>query len=114
MSGLARLWRDHRLALLAFVAAGLLTLAFAVRFLAFTLYWSDPDNLARHPEGWMTPGYVARSWGIPREALRTALALPAGSGTPPTLAQIARDRGQPLAEFLAEVEALLPGLAVAP
>jgi len=111
MTALGRLWRNHRLALLAFLAAAALTLFFAVRLIVSTVYWMQPEQQDRAPEGWMTPGYVARSWDVPRDALRDALALPETAGHPPTLAEIARGRDQPLPEFLDEVAAALAGLA---
>lgn len=101
MTALARLWRHHRGALLLFAAAVALTLFFAARFVAFGIYWADPAHRDRSPEGWMTPGYLARSWDLPREALRDLLALPETEGKPPTLAEIARTRGEPLDAFLA-------------
>ncbi len=110
MTALARLWRNHRLALLAFLAAAALTLFFAVRLVVFSVYWMHPAQQDRAPEGWMTPGYVARSWDVPRAALRGALDLPEAAGRPPTLAEIARDRGQPLPDLLEEVAAALAGL----
>lgn len=110
MTALARLWRTHRIALLAFVAALAVTLFFAARLVFFTVYWTDPAHRDRHPEGWMTPGYLAKSWHVPREALGEALSLPPAEGRPPTLAEIAAERGQPVAAFLTEVEAILARL----
>lgn len=110
MTALARLWRHHRAALLLFAAAAALTLFFAARFLVFGLYWADPAHRDGAPEGWMTPGYLARSWDLPREALRDLLALPEAEGKPPTLAEIARDRGEPLDAFLAGLHADLDRL----
>lgn len=113
MTVLARLWREHRALLLAFSLAAALTLFFAVRFVVFTVYWADPAHRERQPEGWMTPGYIARSWDVSRDDLRAALDLPA-EGKPPTLAQIARDRGEPLPAFLDEVAQVLAGLKASP
>lgn len=113
MTALARLWREHRAALLLFAGAAVLTLFFAVRFVAFGLYWADPAHRDRAPEGWMTPGYLARSWDLPRDALRDLLALPEAEGKPPTLAEIARDRGEPLDAFLATLRADLDRLKAA-
>ena len=103
MTALARLWRHHRAALMLFAVAAALTLVFAVRFVAFGIYWADPAHRDRAPEGWMTPGYLSRSWDLPRETLRELLALPEAEGRPPTLAEIARDRGEPLDAFLADL-----------
>lgn len=110
MTALGRLWRHHRGALLLFVAAAALTLFFALRFVAFGLYWADPAHRDRAPEGWMTPGYLSRSWDLPRAALRDLLDLPEADGAPPTLADIARARGEPLEAFLAALRADLDRL----
>lgn len=107
MSVLARLWRGHRSAFLAFLAAAAVTLFFAVRLFVFALYWADPTHRDQHPAGWMTPGYVARSWQVPRDDLVGALGLLPESGRPRTLAEIAAARGAPVEAVLAEVEAAL-------
>lgn len=107
MTGLARLWRDHRVPLVAFVLAVLLMLFFAGRLVVFTVYWADPAHHELRPEGWMTPGYLARSWDLPRDAVAEALDITPTPGKPPTLADIAAERGQTLDAFLAEVRAIL-------
>ena len=103
MSGLRLLWREHRIALMAFLVAIAVTLFFAARFVAFTLYWSDPAHRNQAPEGWMTPGYVARSWQVPREDLFLELDLPTKPDRPRPLADIAAERGVPLPVLLDEV-----------
>lgn len=113
MTALSRLWRHHRLALVAFALAAGVTLFFAVRLIVFSVYWADPAHRESLPEGWMTPGYVARSWHVSRDALRQALDLPDFAGHPPTLAEIAQARGEPLPDFLAEVSAALDALQAA-
>jgi hypothetical protein len=107
---LAQLWRDHRAALLAFLTALAITLFFAVRFLSFALYWSDPAHRNQVPEAWMTPGYVARSWHIPREAFLRALDLPPKSDPPRSFEDIAKDRGIPVTTLLGEVAAAITAL----
>ncbi len=110
MTAFGHLWREHRIALLAFVAALVLAVFFGLRLIVFTIYWSDPAHLNQHPEGWMTLGYIARSWDVPREELRAALGLAAEDGRPRALAEIARSRGMPLPDLIAEVEAALRAL----
>ena len=110
MSALARLWQGHRAVVLAFLAAAAITLFFAVRLVVFALYWSDPAHRDQHPAGWMTPGYVARSWQVPRDDLVGALGLAPEPGRPRTLAEIAAARGAPVEAVLAEVEAALAEL----
>ena len=107
MSVLGRLWRDHRIALLAFVAAVFITLFFAVRLVISGVYWADPTHRDQVPEGWMTPGYVARSWHIPRGALLAELNLPPTSNRPHSFEEIAETRGVPLSQVLGEVSAAI-------
>lgn len=83
--------------------------AFAVRLMVFTIYWADPAHRNQQIEGWMTPGYVARSWDIEPEVLRAALPPPpdAWPGAHPTLAQIAEDRGIALPDLIAALQATI-------
>jgi hypothetical protein len=110
MKALAQLWQDHRLALLAFVASLLLVVFFAVRFVGFAIYWSDPAHAQVQPQGWMTPGYVARSWQVPKADLARELGLVPAAGRAPTLAEIAAARGITEAGLLAEVAAAIARL----
>lgn len=105
------LWRRHRLLLIAFVFAAALTLFFAARFTFFVMYWSDPAHRDQPLQGWMTIGYIAHSYDVPREALADALGLvPPEKGKRPTLDMLARDRGMTAAEFQAEIEATIERL----
>lgn len=107
MGRLAHLWAHHRLALLGFVAATLLTLFFAGRMVVFSLYWADPAHRNQPVEGWMTPGYVAHSWHIDPGALGQALGIAPEPGRRRTLEQIAAERGIPPEALIAQVEALI-------
>jgi len=104
---LKTLWQHHRWALLAFAAAVCLTLFFAVRTVVFTLYWADPAHRQQTPEAWMTPRYIALSWGLEPQEVATALNVTMQTGKRPSLADIATSRGVPLSQVLAEVNALL-------
>jgi hypothetical protein len=110
---LADLWKTNRTALVAFGLALALTLFFAVRATVFAVYWADPSRHDLQPEAWMTPRYVAYSWRVDPDALREALGVVATPGRPRTLAEIAEERGIPVAalmtEVLAAVEALQAG-----
>lgn len=106
----ARLWRNHRTAFLAFAVAFAVTLFFTGRLVFFIAYWSDPDHRDQVPEGWMTPGYVARSWQVPREAVFDALGLPGRPEAPLTLRDIAEARGIALETLLDEVSATILAL----
>lgn len=107
MSALGRLWREHRLVLLAFAAAVAVTLFFALRTAVFWIYWSDPARRDLAIEGWMTPGYVARSWRVEGAVIAEALGLGPGEAHGRTLGEIAAARGVPLAELEAAVAAAI-------
>ncbi len=105
MKRAAILWREHRVLLLAFLAASALALFFAARFAFYVIYWSAPEHRDQPIETWMTIGYIARSYDLPREALADALGVgPPGGGRRPTVEQLARERGVTPEEFRAEIE----------
>lgn len=102
---MVRVFRRHPLAVSVLVLALLLALFFAGRFTLRAIHF------AQHREepvaGWMTVGYVGRSWGFdPREIDRIA-GLPLPEGRPSTLEEIAKARGVPVSQVVAEVEAAL-------
>lgn len=91
---LTYLWQQHRLALLAFATALLLTVFFGVKSVSQFIYWNDPQHQDQALAGWMTPRYVARSYDVPPEVVQGAFALDAGA--PPrriSLETLAAERG---------------------
>ena len=106
-------WRRHRALMLGFVLAAALVVFFAVRLISSALFWADPDHRRVTPEGWMTPGFVARSWHVPREAIPDLFGLPPEALKGRTLAQIAAARGEPLPDFLSSLRAALDRAAEA-
>ncbi|MBW8318069.1 MAG: hypothetical protein K0M47_01450 [Rhizobium sp.] len=114
MKALSILWQRHRLLLGAFLGATLIALYFASRFLLSVLYWSDPAHRNQPLEGWMTIGYVAHSYDVPRDRLVELLGLQPPDDPDrkarPTLERIARDRGQPLETFENDIEVAIARL----
>lgn len=111
VSALAYLWAHHRPAVVGLTLALAVALVFAVRLAVFTIYWSDPAHREQAIEGWMTPGYIARSWEVEPDVIRDALPLPS-DGTAdwrPTLDTIAQGQGMPLPDLIADVEAAIAG-----
>lgn len=110
MSRLLALWRARPVLTSAFLLACAVTLFFAGRFAVYTIYWATHSEVPVEP--WMTVGYVARSWGLdPRELDAAAgLPLPEAKGRPQPLAEIAADRGVPVAEVIAQVETAIAAL----
>ncbi len=96
------------------VATALLALALAATVLfgvRSALFWVDRHNrIAREQPvaAWMTPGYVAHSWHLPREVVIEALALDPKTKPPrETLSDIARERGVPVETLIEALEAAI-------
>ncbi|MEF2071793.1 hypothetical protein [Consotaella aegiceratis] len=118
MRTLSRLWHEHRLASVVFLAALGVAVFFAVRIVVLSLYWhaywSDPRHIDQPLEPWMTVGYVAHSYDVPPDRLADVVGLQHGErrrqGRPLTLRDIADDRGITFdalnAEFAAALERL--------
>jgi hypothetical protein len=107
---LRQLWRARPILTSAFLLACAVTLFFAGFTVTRAVYWA---NHREEPvSAWMTVGYIGRSWGLdPREIDAVAgLPVPEERGHPLTLTEIARDRGVPVTEIIAEVEAAIATL----
>jgi hypothetical protein len=102
------LWRRHPILTLAFGVAVALSVFFATRLVGRMIYWSDPTHQNQSIEGWMTPFYIARSWGVDP----AALGLPLTHGQP--LIKIAKDQGVPLDVIIDQVTQALTQLKPAP
>lgn len=68
---------------------------FGVRTVAFWVYWQDPAHRQQQIEPWMSPGYVAHSWQVPRRVVTGAIGLAdrPPKGGPRSLSDIAEERG---------------------
>jgi hypothetical protein len=99
------LWQRQPVVLSAFLIAAALALFFAVRAVSGAIYWATHSDEA--VKGWMTPGYVERSWDLPRKTLAGPLDLkPLEPGQhPQNLRELALARGMTEAEMIALVEA---------
>lgn len=106
MKRLGVLVRTHPLTSAAFALALLLTIFFAVRTAAFAIYWSDPAHRDHAIRGWMTPGYVAHSWSVPRDLMLEAIG-PLPDVRRPTLNEIAADQNVDLATLVQRIEAAI-------
>ncbi|KFE34635.1 hypothetical protein [Thioclava atlantica] len=112
MSKLRYLWAHHRVAAIGFALALLLALFFTGRLMNRAVYWSDPAHRDQMPEAWMTPRYLARSWDLPVETVTALLAPPDARDLVtegrPTLERIAKAKGRPVADLIADLAAALP------
>jgi hypothetical protein len=104
MRRLARAWHTHPRLLSAFVVALAVTLVFASRMVFFTIYWADPSHRDQSVKSWMPPGYIARSWDIPREALFDSLGEVLHPGQRQTLEQVSQRTGIPLPTLTRMIE----------
>lgn len=115
MKALRRLWREQRGPLIAFVLAAGLCAFFGGRIVIRTIYWANPEHHRQAPEGWMTPGYIARSWRLRIEDVDAVLGIENGPELvgegPPTLERIARRLDVPLADLIDRLEMVLPDIA---
>ncbi len=104
------LWRARPWLSSAFLLACAVTLFFLLRLVVQTVYWQTHQQVPVQP--WMTVGYIARSWDLDPRALdaKAGLPLPEVKGHPQPLIEIARDRGVPVADIIAEVEAAVAAL----
>lgn len=102
-----RLWRNRPLLTTAFLLACAATLFFSGRFVVQTVYWANHQEVPVRP--WMTVGYIARSWGLEPMALdlEAGLPLPEVKGHPQPLSEIAKERGVPVEDVIAAVEAAI-------
>ena len=98
-------WAKAPLLLSAFAIALGLTVFFGVRFITDAIYWSDPRHQDQPLAGWMTPGYVAMSWDIPRDVMHEMLPPPPDQRGRHRLDQIAEDRSIALSVLITQIEA---------
>ncbi|MCA8867550.1 MAG: hypothetical protein KDA67_02785 [Rhodobacteraceae bacterium] len=96
MARLRHLWQHHKGLVLAFGLAAAVTLFFAVRFLAFYIYWQDPAHHQQPLEPWMTPRYVAWSYDLPLAEVTAMLGISETPSFRPTLSRLAREQGVPV------------------
>jgi len=115
MSLLRRLWREQRLVLVAFLVASALALFFGGRIVVRGIYWANPAHHRQLPEAWMTPGYIARSWHLPPEAVDAAIGVEDSRNLfengPPTLERIAAQQHVSATDLIGRLEAVLPEIA---
>lgn len=88
-----------------FVLALALTVVFGLRLALSTYYWSSHRD--RAIEAWMPVGYVARSWGVPRELLSAAIGIDPASSPRQSLARLAEQRGESVEALIERLEATI-------
>ncbi len=103
-----RLWKAAPVATLLLAVALAASAFFATRAVMFSLYFQDPAHREQQIEPWMTPGYIAHSWRVPREIVLEALNAPV---PPPKgrmdIEDLAAYRGTSVAALIAAAEAAI-------
>lgn len=102
-----RIWQAAPVATVILGGALVVSLFFAVRLVAFWIYWADPAHRDQVIEPWMTPGYVAHSWGVPPEIAFEALSLAPTPGRPRTMQGLAEERGVTVETLAAQLQAAI-------
>jgi hypothetical protein len=110
MNRILMAWRMRPVLTLVFLLACAVTVGFAGSFVYQTVYWAAHEEEPIQP--WMTVGYIARSWDLNGREIDAiaGLPLPEVKGRPQPLSEIAADRGVPVAEIIAKVEAAIATL----
>ncbi len=80
MKTLKYLWHKHRLLLVGFSIATLITLVFLTKFTLSLVYWSTHQDAPI--ETWMPVGYIAKSYNVDRDWLMQQTGLPEGEFHP--------------------------------
>jgi hypothetical protein len=106
MNRIRLLWKQNKLLLAAFLVAAVATVFFAVRTVVFTLYWNNPDHRQQALEAWMTPQYVAYSYGLERDDVVRALGMEPGAGLRFGMGDIAAQQNVTLQDLQARISAL--------
>jgi len=108
MSFLKRIWTAAPIATAILGIAMAIVLLLSVRLVAFWIYWADPNHRDQTVAAWMTPGYIAYSWDIPRPAMLEALsgATPR-PGRPMSLQDIADANGVGVEDLIVAAEAAI-------
>ena len=76
MNKIKHLWQEHRLLLIGFSVATLVTIFFLFRFVFSVIYWSYNRDVQIEP--WQPIGYVAQSYHVDREWLLRQANMPEG------------------------------------
>ncbi|OED43984.1 hypothetical protein AB833_02555 [Chromatiales bacterium (ex Bugula neritina AB1)] len=100
-------WEEHRLVVFVTLVALLVSIGFTVNFISEVLYFSDPANLNRTVEPWMSMRLVAQSWGLPKVVMIETLGYQAETpidDLPRTVAEHLKASGMTLVEFQQLIE----------
>ncbi|WP_368188158.1 hypothetical protein [Aestuariibius sp. HNIBRBA575] len=102
---LKRLWAQNKLLVIAFLISASVMVFFGAQTTARWIYWNDPAHQNQTIEGWMTLGYVANSWQVPRPVILEGMHVQRAdfNGHPQSLADLAHARGVELDVLIAQI-----------
>lgn len=107
MKALLHIIRHHPAMALAFIVGLMATSFFAYEMVSEARHWKSPEGRNQAPQVWMTPMFIAHSWNVDPRALGEALGLTERPKKRTTLEDIAKARGVPVTQVIAEVQAFL-------
>jgi len=108
VSFLKRIWTAAPIATVILGIAMAIAVVFSIRLVAFWIYWADPNHRDQTVAAWMTPGYIAYSWDIPRPVILEALTgFTPRPGRPMSLDELAEMNGIRVEDLIAATEAAI-------
>lgn len=100
------LWRVAPIATALLSLSIVVLLIFTLRLGMFFFRPPPPKDVVIEP--WMTPGFVAHSWHIPPDVMGAAMQIePRKGGRPQNLEYIAEQKGIPVDQLIADIEAAI-------
>ena len=111
LNGIKHLWQRNKYLLLAFVFAAAITVFFATRMIVSGIYWADPEHQNQPLEGWMTPRYVAYSYGLEADEFKQVLGIDPTAVSRVHLRDLLQKQGLTLTELQARLDALVAARA---
>lgn len=110
-----RLWAAAPVATAVLLIATLFAAGFSVRLALHAWFWRTHPPREETIAPWMTPGYVAHRWHMPREEMIEAMDLPAApSKKRMSLTEIADEMGIPEEALMQRVQTAIDAHAPAP
>lgn len=111
-SKVRKIWRAAPIATTILAVAVIVAVVFVVRTASMAVYWNDPARRDQDIAMWMTPGYVAHSWRVPRKVVFDALNAPDGlPNGPMSLSEIATFLDIPEPQLIAQIQAAIAEFA---
>ncbi len=103
-----KMWHAAPLATVIFVLALLASVVFGARATVFWIKRPPMSERALPVAAWMTPRYIARSWGVPPRVIAEAIKAPIPPRDGPmSLTELAKMRDVPVEQVIAEAEAAI-------